>query len=64
MVSSPCINVCKMDAAGKLCLGCWRNLEEISAWSRIDDPARLEILAAVARRRRELGPQESGSGHE
>jgi len=51
MVSSPCINVCKMDANSGLCIGCFRTLDEITAWSRSDDSARNEILAAVAQRR-------------
>ncbi|HLO62250.1 MAG TPA: DUF1289 domain-containing protein [Azonexus sp.] len=51
MVSSPCINVCKMDANSGLCVGCFRTLAEITVWSRCDDAARKEILAAVAQRR-------------
>ncbi len=51
MVSSPCINVCKMDANSGLCVGCFRTLDEITAWSRSDDNTRNEILAAVAQRR-------------
>ena len=31
MVQSPCINICKMDAANGLCTGCWRTLDEIAA---------------------------------
>jgi predicted Fe-S protein YdhL (DUF1289 family) len=58
MIASPCINVCQMDSASGLCLGCFRTLDEIAAWSRIDDPARSDILAAVARRRYEHDPRE------
>ena len=53
MIKSPCINVCKMDAASGLCRGCSRTLDEIAAWSRLDDAARTTILAAVAVRRGE-----------
>jgi len=48
-----------MDAASGLCQGCFRTLDEITAWSGIDDPARLRILAEVAKRRDESGPRES-----
>lgn len=58
MIASPCINVCKMDAPGGLCVGCFRTIDEITVWSRIDDARRLEILAAVARRRQEHDPRE------
>lgn len=53
MIQSPCINVCQMDAASGLCIGCFRTLEEITVWSRSDDAARVHILAAVASRRME-----------
>ena len=39
-----------MDAATGLCRGCSRTLDEIAAWSRLDDTARLAILTAVAAR--------------
>nr|MBL8409849.1 DUF1289 domain-containing protein [Dechloromonas sp.] len=53
MLASPCINVCKMDPASKLCTGCYRTIDEITVWSRTDDAERARILAAVARRRDE-----------
>jgi uncharacterized protein len=58
MTASPCINVCKMDDRSGLCVGCFRTLDEISVWSRIDDAGRLHILAAVAKRRLEHDPWE------
>lgn len=63
-VPSPCINVCRMDAASGLCLGCFRTLDEIAGWSRADDGERLSILAAVARRRTQAatGDKERGEG--
>lgn len=53
MIASPCINVCKMDALSGLCTGCFRTIDEITVWSRIDDARRQDILAAVTRRRQE-----------
>ena len=51
MITSPCTNICKMDESSGLCQGCFRTLDEITAWSRLDDPARSEILASIANRR-------------
>lgn len=56
MASSPCINLCKMDAATGFCQGCFRTLDEIAAWSRLDDAKQISILAAVAQRRLEGAP--------
>jgi predicted Fe-S protein YdhL (DUF1289 family) len=54
-VASPCINVCRMDPDSGLCDGCFRTLDEIALWARIDDVRRTAILALVARRRQERG---------
>lgn len=67
MITSPCINICQMDASSGLCQGCFRTLDEITAWSCIDDPARTRILADVARRRLEQDPRKGdlrGDGNE
>jgi uncharacterized protein len=55
-VPSPCINVCRMDAASGLCQGCFRTIDEIAGWSRASDDQRLTILAAVDKRRAEHDP--------
>lgn len=49
-VQSPCINVCKMDSASGLCLGCYRSLEEIAAWGRASEAQRIAILQQVKAR--------------
>jgi predicted Fe-S protein YdhL (DUF1289 family) len=54
-VASPCINVCRMDPGSGLCEGCFRTLDEIALWARIDDVRRAAILARVADRRQEHG---------
>jgi predicted Fe-S protein YdhL (DUF1289 family) len=50
-VASPCINVCEMDAASGLCRGCHRTLDEIAAWSVLDDDAKRAVLAELPARR-------------
>jgi predicted Fe-S protein YdhL (DUF1289 family) len=49
-VPSPCLSVCRMDAAGTLCLGCYRTLDEIALWSRADDATKRQVWAAIAQR--------------
>jgi predicted Fe-S protein YdhL (DUF1289 family) len=50
-VPSPCVSICTMDAAGALCLGCFRTLDEIAAWSVLDADAKRAVLAVLASRR-------------
>ena len=49
-VPSPCINVCRMDASTGWCEGCFRTLDEIAAWSTLDDAARRAVWARLADR--------------
>ena len=49
-VPSPCIGVCRIDAATRLCAGCLRTLDEIAAWSTLDDPSRRAVWDAIRRR--------------
>lgn len=63
MTPSPCTNICQIDAASGLCLGCFRTLDEIAHWSRLDDAARDAILAAIAIRRQAPGDAPNTSKH-
>ncbi|MEX8520155.1 MAG: DUF1289 domain-containing protein [Leptothrix sp. (in: b-proteobacteria)] len=50
-VPSPCINICRMSESTGLCLGCWRSIDEISAWSRLPDEAKSEVCRLIAERK-------------
>lgn len=52
-VPSPCISVCRMNADAEYCLGCWRTLDEIAAWSRMADDEKRTIWALLERRMEE-----------
>lgn len=51
MVASPCINVCKMDAATGWCTGCLRTLDEIAWWSQLDDADKQAVVQQLPQRR-------------
>lgn len=50
-VPSPCNSVCRMSAATGWCEGCWRTLDEIVAWGRLDDAAKRAIWLQLGARR-------------
>lgn len=50
-VPSPCINVCRMDERSGWCVGCFRSLDEIAAWSRLDDERRRALWQRLPERR-------------
>lgn len=52
-VPSPCISVCRMDAASGLCQGCFRTLDEIAAWGLAADADKRAIWAQLVERARQ-----------
>jgi predicted Fe-S protein YdhL (DUF1289 family) len=62
MIESPCIRVCTLDAAGEICLGCFRTLDEIGMWSSLSDPERAHVLEHLAARRSRHEAAQSGKG--
>ena len=53
-VPSPCVDVCTMDAGTGWCLGCARTIDEIAAWSSLDDDARRRVWQALPARQETL----------
>ena len=51
--STPCIKVCIIDPASKLCEGCGRTLAEIAQWGRLSEAERLKIMAELPERLRD-----------
>jgi predicted Fe-S protein YdhL (DUF1289 family) len=50
-VPSPCVSVCRIDAATGWCEGCLRTIDEIAHWSALPDDDKRAIWADLARRR-------------
>lgn len=50
-METPCIDVCQIDPASGLCLGCWRTREEIAAWTSMTSPERRRIMGELAGRK-------------
>lgn len=51
-LASPCVRICVLDAAGSLCIGCGRTIEEISGWSGMSEGARLAVMGVLDERLR------------
>jgi len=49
-VANPCINICRMDLAGKYCQGCGRTLVEIGLWDQMTEAKRAEVMVALLSR--------------
>ncbi|WP_374599724.1 DUF1289 domain-containing protein [Brevundimonas sp.] len=53
-IATPCVQVCVVDGASSLCLGCYRTLSEIAGWSAMTDAERATIMAALPGRERQV----------
>jgi prolyl-tRNA editing enzyme YbaK/EbsC (Cys-tRNA(Pro) deacylase)/predicted Fe-S protein YdhL (DUF1289 family) len=49
-VPSPCISVCRINAATGSCEGCFRTLDEIASWSVATPEAKRSLWRAIAQR--------------
>ncbi|MCG8624766.1 MAG: DUF1289 domain-containing protein [Proteobacteria bacterium] len=55
LLPSPCISVCALDPATGLCLGCYRNRQEIKAWRGMSVAEQKAMLPCLHARRAALG---------
>lgn len=57
-LESPCVKLCVVHPEARICLGCYRSIEEISQWSRMTEDQRIAVKndlpgrAAMLRKRR------------
>lgn len=56
-IASPCRGICKIDEDSQLCLGCQRNIDEISRWRKMDDDQKLAVLSDCLTRTHQLTQQ-------
>lgn len=56
-IKTPCIKVCVVDGESGLCMGCYRRLSEVAAWSRLTDAERDAILAELPDRKNLIRPE-------
>ncbi len=53
-VPSPCISTCRLDEH-KVCIGCYRHVEDIRQWRSADDQRRRQICQEAQARRQLAG---------
>ena len=47
---SPCISLCQMNSGNGLCHGCLRTIEEICAWSSLNDSGKRAVWRKIEQR--------------
>ena len=59
-IDSPCIKICVIHPEERLCVGCYRTIDEIAAWSRLTAAERRTIIADLPARAPRLAKRRGG----
>ena len=49
-VPSPCVSICRMNPVSELCEGCFRTLDEIALWGRMEEGSKREVWKQIGQR--------------
>jgi len=59
-IDSPCIKMCVIHPEERLCVGCYRSIDEIATWSRMTPEQRQAIMADLPSRTGRLTRRRGG----
>jgi predicted Fe-S protein YdhL (DUF1289 family) len=59
-VESPCVRLCTIHPTERICVGCFRTIEEIATWSRMEPEVRRAIMAELPARAPRLTQRRGG----
>lgn len=57
---SPCIKLCVVHPEARICMGCYRSIEEIAAWGAMTPEARRAVMAELPGRAHLVNPTRRG----
>ncbi|MGI3168279.1 DUF1289 domain-containing protein [Pseudooceanicola sp. C21-150M6] len=57
---SPCIKICVIHPEARLCTGCLRSIDEITAWGRLSPEERRSIMAELPARKPQIAKRRGG----
>jgi len=59
-IQSPCIKICVIHPASRLCTGCLRSIDEIGAWSQMGPAVREAIMDELPSRAKHITQRRGG----
>ncbi|UUV04943.1 DUF1289 domain-containing protein [Ruegeria sp. YS9] len=59
-VESPCVQICVVHPTERICTGCYRTIDEITRWSKMDSSERAEIMEDLPTRKPRLSKRRGG----
>jgi uncharacterized protein len=49
-IETPCVRICQLHPEAHICIGCFRSLAEIGAWSQMSPGERRRLMAELPSR--------------
>lgn len=59
-IASPCVKLCVVHPEARICVGCYRSIDEISGWSRMSHEDRVRVMAELPTRAPQLAKRRGG----
>ncbi|MES2143055.1 MAG: DUF1289 domain-containing protein [Pseudomonadota bacterium] len=59
-VQSPCVKLCVVHPEERICVGCFRTIEEISTWTAMSPDQRAAVMADLPERAPRLRQRRGG----
>lgn len=59
-IESPCVKLCVVHPEERLCIGCYRSIDEIGMWSRLSPEARRAVMDELPSRAGRLTKRRGG----
>ena len=59
-IESPCVKLCSVHPVERICIGCLRSIEEITAWGRMTPETRSAIMEELPSRASRLQKRRGG----
>ena len=59
-IDSPCVKLCAIHPEERICVGCFRSIDEISGWSRMTHEERADVMAELPERAPRLAKRRGG----
>lgn len=59
-VESPCVKLCVVHPEARICIGCYRSIDEIAGWGRLPPEQRRAIMAELPARATTLTKRRGG----
>ena len=59
-IASPCVQICVIHPAERICTGCYRTIDEITDWSKLSDAERGQLIEELPERAGRLKKRRGG----